>query len=179
MLAMSALLSGCVKNNINESIGTLNPEISLYTLRSLYKNGDLQLNELSMQGAQYIKAVVVSRVENKNLPENTLAVQNIWRNQRRGILVQVPNASEFKFGDSVQINISGSKLIKKDGLLVLLVDNNQQLAVYSSGNNVVPLPVAVSNLKSKFDEFESTYIDITADVEPEPAAGTALNEIKS
>ena len=174
VLAMSVLLSGCIKDNVNESIGTLNPEISLYTLRSLYKNSDLQLNESSLQGAQYIKAVVVSRVENKNLPENTLAVQNIWRNQRRGILVEVPNASEFKFGDSVQINISGSKLIKKDGLLVLSVDNNQQLKVYSSGNNIAPLPVAVSSLKSKFDEFESTYIDITADVEPEPAAGTAL-----
>jgi hypothetical protein len=65
----------------------------------------------------------------------------------------------------------GSKLIKKDGLLVLSVDNNQQLKVYSSGNNIAPLPVAVSSLKSKFDEFESTYIDITADVEPEPLPG--------
>ncbi|WP_172462418.1 hypothetical protein [Sphingobacterium multivorum] len=69
MLAMSALLSGCIKDNVNESIGTLNPEISLYALRSLYKNADLQLNASSLQGAEHIKVVVVSHAENKNLPE--------------------------------------------------------------------------------------------------------------
>ncbi|WP_312189206.1 DUF5689 domain-containing protein [Sphingobacterium sp.] len=172
-LAMSTLLTGC-KEDINEAIGELNPEISLYTLRSLYKNTDLQLNESSALGASYFKAVVVSHTENKNLPENTIAVQNIWRNQRRGILVEVTDASSFKFGDSVQVNIDGAKLIKKSGLLVLSAVDNQQVKVYASNKNVAPLPVSIANLTAKFDEFESTYIDITADVEPEPAPGTVL-----
>ncbi|WP_282636203.1 DUF5689 domain-containing protein [Sphingobacterium thalpophilum] len=172
-LAMSMFLTNC-KEDLNESLGTLNPEISLYTLRSLYKNADLQLNESSALGAKYIKALVVSRAENKNLPENTIAVQNIWRNQRRGILVEVTDASKFNFGDSVQILIDGARLTKKEGALFLSGVTNQQVAVFGSNNNVVPLPVSVANLKAKFDEFESTYIDVTADVEPEPSTGTAL-----
>lgn len=173
VLAMSTLLTNC-KEDINESIGELNPEISLYTLRSLYKNTDLQLNESSALGAKYVKALVVSRAENKNLPENTIAVQNIWRNQRRGILVEVADASQFKFGDSIQINIDGAKLVKKSGLMVLSSVKNQQVNVFASNKNVAPLPVSVANLKAKFEEFESTYIDVTAEVDPEPAAGTAL-----
>lgn len=173
VVAMSSLLSGC-KQDINESIGTLNPEISLYTLRSLYKDADLQLNESNALGAKYVKAVVVSRPENKNLPENTIAIQNSWRNQRRGILLEMANVSQFKFGDSIQINIDGAKLYKKAGLMVLSVGNSQQIATYASNKDVAPLAVSVANLKAKFDEFESTYIDITADVEPEPALGTSL-----
>ncbi|PUV23315.1 DUF5689 domain-containing protein [Sphingobacterium athyrii] len=173
VLAMSTLLTGC-KEDVNESIGELNPEISLYTLRSLHKNMDLQLNESNALGAKYVKALVVSRAENKNLPENTIAVQNIWRNQRRGILVEVTDASSFKFGDSVQININGTKLTKKSGLMFLSAVNNQQVTVFASNKNVAPLPVSVANLKAKFEEFESTYINVTAEVDPEPAAGTAL-----
>ncbi|MDM1293861.1 hypothetical protein HX021_06075 [Sphingobacterium sp. N143] len=173
VLAMSTLLMGC-KEDINEAIGELNPEISLYTLRSLYKDADLQLNESNALGAKYIRALVVSKAENKNLPENTIAVQNIWRNQRRGVLVEVADASKFKFGDSVQINIDGTKLMRKEGILLLSTVDNQQVSVYSSNNSVSPLAVSVENLKSRFDEFESTYIDVTADVEPEPETGAVL-----
>ncbi|MDR2269887.1 MAG: DUF5689 domain-containing protein [Sphingobacterium sp.] len=172
-LAMSTLLTGC-KEDINEAIGELNPEISLYTLRSLHKDADLQLNESNALGAKYVKALVVSRTENKNLPENTIAIQNSWRNQRRGMLVEVTDASSFKFGDSVQINIDGAKLVEKSGLMILSSVNNQQVNVFASNKNVAPLAVSVANLKAKFDEFESTYIDVTADVDPEPATGTAL-----
>ncbi|MGE8379144.1 MAG: DUF5689 domain-containing protein, partial [Sphingobacterium sp.] len=73
-----------------------------------------------------------------------------------------------------QINIDGAKLVKKSGLMVLSSVNNQQVNVFASNKNVAPLAVSVANLKAKFDEFESTYIDVTADVEPEPATGTAL-----
>lgn len=57
--------------------------------------------------------------------------------------------------------------------------NNQQVTVFASNKNVAPLPVSVANLKAKFEEFESTYIDVTAEVDPEPAAGTALKGEKT
>lgn len=167
-------LSSCLKEDVNESIGTSNPETSLYAVRSIFKQDEVALNAENLNQATYIKALVISNHESNNLPQNHIAVQNSWRNQIRGLLIQVNDASKYKFGDSVRIELQDAKLSRSNGSLILKGLNDANIAVYSRNEHVSPFPISIGKLKQNFEQFESTYVDITADVAPEPKKGETL-----
>lgn len=168
------LLSGCIKEDTNYALGKNNEEISLYVVRNHFKDGELTLDSETLNRAVYTKALVVSNHEGNNFPSNYIAVQNTWRNQVRGILVEVDDISKYKLGDSVHINVEGSKVSRKNGSLVLHGLTASSISVINRDNLVQPRAISIGALNRRFDDYESTYVEITADLENEPTSGTPI-----
>lgn len=170
----SLLLSNCGETYKEEIVDYVNSQTSLYTLRSNFKGEDITISENTLEGAQYTGGVVISNYEGKNLRNNTIAIQSTWRGQTRGILVEVDDASKYAFGDSINLNLIGSTLTARQGSLTITNIPNSKITKVSTGNIKTHTPVAISTLENKKDQFESTLISITADVDPEPAQGSKL-----
>ena len=171
LLTSTATLSSCFKEDINEALGTINPEISIYSLRNFYKSNTVNLDKGTLEGAKYTAGVVISDREGNNLPKNVIAIQSDWRGNTRGLLVKLNNADQYAFGDSIQIDLENSKLIKDQNRLILEVSQGSP-KVLASGISKSYRSVAINTLKDRFTEFESTLVNITADIEPEPSSST-------
>lgn len=171
---LATLLSSCFKEDINESIGTNNPEISIYALRNIHKQDDINLGESELTKANHIKALVVSNHEGKNFPSNYIAVQNEWRGQLRGILLEVENPERYRLGDSIDIWVDGLTLGRRDGALALLGANNNNTFIINRNNPVVAKAVSISSLVNQYNNYESTYVEITSDLEVEPTPGSKI-----
>ena len=175
VLGVSLLtLSGCFKEDINESIGTLNPEASLFVVKNVYKGKDVQLNKDLLGGAHVTGGVVISNHENGNLPQGHIAIENYWRGKIRGLLVEVDNPEEYQFGDSIALEVEGASLSQKHGFIGLYGVKSDGIKKISTGNTKVHRAVSIGALQSQPDEYESTLISITADVDPEPSDGETI-----
>lgn len=168
------LFSGCLKEDTNYASGKNNEEVSLYVIRNHFKDAEITLDTEKLEHAVYTKALVVSSHESNNFPSNYIAVQNSWRNQLRGILMEVDDASKYKLGDSIQINLEGLKLSRKNGSLVLNGLNANSISTINRDNAVQPRAISIGALNRRFNDYESTYIEITADLETEPIPGTPI-----
>lgn len=178
-LLSTLLFSGCMKEDINEALGTNNPEVSIYVLRNLFKGNDITLDANVLNDANHIKAVVVSDHDHRNFPDNYIAVQNEWRGQLRGILLEVEDAHRFKFGDSLDVWIDGLKLTQTNGMLTLTGLDRNNSYIINRNNPVRPRPVSVAALNRQFGNYESTYVEITADLEIEPKSGEPIKGKRS
>ena len=173
LITTTATLSSCIKEDVNESLGTINPEISIYTLRNFYKTNTVNLDKNNLEGAKYTAGVVISEKEGNNLPDNVIAIQSDWRGNTRGLLVRVNNADQYALGDSIQIDLENSKLVKEHNRLILEV-NQGSPKVLATGITKSYRSVTINALNERFAEFESTLVNITADVDPEPSSSTTF-----
>ncbi|HET8828139.1 MAG TPA: DUF5689 domain-containing protein, partial [Pelobium sp.] len=165
-LAVSAWL-GCEKHDY--AAGTLSPIASIEDVRGLYKTTEVTLDESNLRGAEKIVGVVISNPDSLNLPEGIVVMQETRSRRIRGIILAVDNASNYKTGDSLVVNITGKKLTKIDGSLQItgLTPANIEVA----GTGFMKTPLAVSNLSviAKPQDYESTLIEIKGGtVSPEP-----------
>lgn len=173
----SSLLTSCLKEDENFSIGTINPETSIYTLRKLYKGSDLKLNSDLLSDAKYVKGIVISNSAAGNFPTNYLVVQNTWRTHTRGIMIDLSSLSlekTYNFGDSITIALENSTISSENEMIILKGLKAENIQIINSGNKVESRSVSISNLLNKFSDYESTYVGITSDLEVEPANGTPL-----
>ncbi|MFZ4860649.1 DUF5689 domain-containing protein [Sphingobacterium sp. Mn56C] len=175
---MALMAAACIKEDRNYAIGENNPETSIYVLRNLQVEKERQLDKDVLSDAKYIHAVVVSNPSAHNFPAKTIAIQNTWRNKTRGLLMQLENVEAYTFGDSIHVPLEGAKLVKTENGLCLTAVNEGNIKVLSRANTVGSQAVSIYNLLTKFSEYESTYVDVTADLEHEPAPGTALKGAK-
>lgn len=166
-------ISSCFKDNVNESIGILNDNISLYSLRNLYQNKDLILNKNNMGGASYTGGIVISNHENGNFPQGSIAIQNLWRGQSRGIVLEVASPNDYHFGDSVIVNLDNALLTRKNGYLAITQLKANAVQVLSSGKVKLHTPVSITALNSNPELYEGTLVSVTADVK-DLAPGTVL-----
>src|SRR5690606_17782140 len=110
---------------------------------------------------------------------NYIAVQNEWRSQLRGIMVEVDDPSRYKFGDSVDIWVDGLQLSEQNGVLTLSGLTHNNTYIVNRNNPVVARPVSIEALHSQFENYESTYVEITSDLEVEPASGEIIKGSKA
>lgn len=158
-------LSSCFKDAINESLGYLNEEASIYQLREVWKGDEIQLNTELLGGARYTSGVVVSNHENGNFPSNKIAIESSWRGQIRGVLLDVQNPENYSFGDSLYIEIDGAKLRKSQEGLTITDLASQAIQKLSSRKEKRHRAVSVGELSRNFDKYESTLINVTANVD--------------
>lgn len=166
-LAISAWL-GCEKHDYAK--GTLSPFTSIEDIRALYKTNDVTLDESNLRGADKVVGVVISNPDSLNIPEGIVVVQQTLRKRTRGIMLALSNASEYKEGDSLVINIVGKKLAKVNG--GLRITNLTEADIDVAGTGFMKTPLAVSNLSviARPQDYESTLIEIKGGtVSPEPA----------
>lgn len=178
-IASILLLSSCFKEDINESLGTSNPEVSIYVLRNYFKGNEITLDANTLTEANHIRALVVSNHEGNNFSDNYIAVQNEWRGQLRGILVEVDDVQRYRFGDSIDIWVDGLTLGQRNGVLALSGLNRNNAYIINRNNSVTARPVSIGALNRQFENYESTYVEITSDLEIEPTPGTPIRGSKA
>lgn len=176
---VSLFLTSCFKEDVNEALGTNNSEISIYALRNLYKGQKITLESDALTDAKYIRALVVSNHEGNNFPSNYIAVQNEWRSQLRGIMVEVDDPERYKFGDSVDIWVDGLQLLEKDGVLTLSGLTHNNTYIINRNNPVSARPVSIATLNAQYANYEATYVEVTSDLEVEPASGETIKGSKA
>lgn len=174
-LLLSFLATGCIKKDINTAEGIPNPHVSLYVLRNVFKGNELTINRDILGGAYNTSGVVVSNHENKNLPPNTIALQSVWRGQSRGMLIRVPEAGSYSFGDSLHINVEQARLVMDKGMLVLDGLTKDKITKVAEGVRKGYMPVSIQNLLKNAGAYEGQLVSITADVDPDPAPGTTFS----
>lgn len=168
---MMLSVQSCFKEDINESLGFQNEEVSLFVVRNVWKGKEIRLNKDLLGGAKYTSGVVISNHENKNLPNGHIAIENEWRGETRGILLELDDLTGYQFGDSVFVDLEGALMTRKNGPLTISGISKRNVQVLSKNKNKVHRPVSISGLLAKPDHFESTLISLTADVDNiEPGA---------
>ncbi|SDD75553.1 DUF5689 domain-containing protein [Niabella drilacis] len=173
-------LTSCFKKDTNYALGTVNEEASIYVLRKAFKGSPVTLSADNLAGAHIVAGVVISRSGNKNFPQGYIALESVWRNQVRGILIAVPDAAKYQFGDSLRIDVSGAKMEQKEyGLEVNNISDNRIEKVPGVSIAKVHRPVSIGTIEKDPDAYESTLISVTADVSPDPVTGEPFKGTKA
>ena len=120
----------------------------------------------NVSGAAIIKGIVISDKDNLNIVGQNLFIQD----ETAGIAVRFTGNHNFAVGTELEIDVSGVQLNQFQGLLQLNnVDllNAQQI---STGNEVQPIQLTISNLLGNFNQYESRLV-VIRDVEISKADG--------
>ncbi|MBB6612831.1 hypothetical protein H7F15_17450 [Pontibacter sp. Tf4] len=165
--------TSCIKEDPNPASGTPNPVASLYVVRDAYHGGDLELGTGPLFGAHLIGGVVVSDPAGNNWPAGYVAIQDSWRGMKRGILLDLGEqaAANYAVGDSVQFDVRGTKVTRKNGVLQVLGLNPTAIQKKATGLPVAPTTVSVGELLNNFEKYESTLVMVTGDMDPLPVTG--------
>ncbi|HEX6429877.1 MAG TPA: DUF5689 domain-containing protein, partial [Niastella sp.] len=150
--------------------------ISIFDVRQLYKEEDLVLSKENMFGASKLAAVVISDHTEKNLPAGLLVVQDIRRLQTlRGISVEIgAAAANYHSGDSVQIDIIGSTLTRKNGILT--ITGITEANITAKGKGLVAInAVTVAQLHAHPELYESSLCLVNkSSFNPAPKTGEVI-----
>ncbi|WP_207514347.1 DUF5689 domain-containing protein [Longitalea luteola] len=175
LLYLGVLLGGlfpsCVKENINEATGELNPLASIYVIRSAYKEADIRLGRNTLSGAYRTTGKVIATGASGNFPEGYLIIQDNWRGLIRGVALVLDKAAatSYAVGDSILVDLEGSVLSRSgNGPLTITGLNAAAITKISSGHPVTVRPVTINELKKAPQHFENTLVSVTADVTPLP-----------
>lgn len=174
MALYTALLTSCLKDDVNVADGVPSDYMALLDVRALHKGNDLALTKEVMAGASKITGVVISDQNAKNIPSNYVVLQQTSRLRTRGIVLYLPQgASAYKIGDSLEVNVSNAKLVRRKGVLQItdvvtsLIEKVGQNKIYQ------PTQLTLKELNKNFDRYESTLVKI-AHVDA-TAAGTTIS----
>jgi len=181
MILLLLSTTGCLKENTNPAEGTPVPMAALITVKDVFRGDDVNLGPDNLNGAHLTTGVVVSDATSRNFPEGYVIIQNSWRNRIRGIaLVVDPSiAQKYSVGDSLVIDVRGTRLKEDNGTLTLQNIKESQIQLVSSNNPIIVQSVSLDNLSKNFKTFESTVVSTTADLSIYPAVGETIAGEKS
>src|SRR5690606_33853606 len=176
MILLLLSTTGCLKENSNPAEGIPASMASLITIKDVYRGNEVELSPDKLSGAQFTTGVVISDATTKNVPEGYVIIQNSWRNRLRGIalLVDPSTAQKYSVGDSLIIDIRGTRLKEDNGTLTLQNLKDNQIELISSNNPIAVQSVSLENLSKNFNVFESTVISTTADLSTYPTTGETI-----
>jgi hypothetical protein len=176
IINVAAAISGCNKVKYDYPGGTPSDIISCLDVRQLYKEEDLVLTKENMYGATKLAAVVISDHTEKNLPAGLLVVQDIRRLQTlRGISVEIgAAAANYHSGDSVLIDIAGSTLTRKNGILTITGVTEANVTAAGKGK-VAITALNIAQLKAHPELYESSLCLVNkSSFNPAPKAGEVI-----
>jgi hypothetical protein len=158
IINIAVAINSCSKDTYENYPGGEPYEIiSVLDVRLLYKGEDVVLSKDNMYGASRLAAVVASDHTGKNLPEGLLIVQDNRRLQLlRGISIELgAAAANYHPGDSLMIDVSGSTLTRKDGILT--ITGLTESSITPQGKGVLNInAITIAQLKAKPDDYESS-----------------------
>jgi hypothetical protein len=158
IINLAVAISGCNKETYeNYPGGTPNNIVSLLDVRPLYKGQDVTLTEENLYGASKLAAVVISDHTAGNLPEGLLVVQDSRRlGTIRGISIELgAAAAKYHPGDSLQIDVTGGTLTRKNGILIIA--GLPESKITAKGKGVVAINAITTDLiKANPGNYEST-----------------------
>lgn len=162
---------------------TLSPYIALFDLRSLSHNINdvVELTTDKMSGADSITGIVITDHSANNFSDSLLVLQDRRRlSMLRGIAVIVPNASDFKTGDSIVVKVKGGTLKRKDGLLQIVGIKPENVRKVGSNKTIDINQVPIDKLLANPDVYECTQISVVKGGpnpmpdKPTPLSGTMV-----
>ncbi|TVQ50107.1 MAG: hypothetical protein EA362_03175 [Saprospirales bacterium] len=124
----------------------------------------------NVSGAAVIRGIVTSDRENNNIVGQNLFIQDATA----GIAVRFNGNHNFAMGTELEIDVSGVQLNQFQGLLQL---NNVDLLnaqAISTGNEVEPIELTISNLLGNFDQYESRLVVINDVLLSKPDGGSTF-----
>lgn len=168
--------TGCKKTGYgNYPGGEVNPVISIYDLKSIFKGSPVLLSEATMFGSQKITGVVTSDHSGNNMPDGLLVLQHLGRlNMRRSIAVNIgADAAKYFPGDSIVITATGGTLQRQNGILQITGLSGTAVNKISSGHNITALLISDATAIAKnFDVYENALAIITkAEFNPPASPG--------
>lgn len=166
-------MAACIKKNENPATGTPSPLTSIATLRNVYKGEDVTINTAMLAGAVSVRGVVISDHSGMNLPAGYVVLQNTARGSTAGMILSMDAAKAQSYvpGDSLEVNVEGLSLVNRNGALLLDNVTADRVVLIASGAKVKVTQVSVSALTAEFAKYESTLVEVTADVKPVPQPG--------
>ncbi len=181
VISIIAVTGSCTKDTYeNYPGGEPNPIVSILDVRPLYKGKDVVLSKENMYGAFKLAAVVISDHTEGNLPGGLLVVQDSRRlSTLRGISIELgAAAANYHPGDSVVIDISGSTLTRKNGILT--ITGVTESKVTAAGKGVVAInAITVAQANSNPDNYESTLCLFNkSSFNPAPQPGDVISGSK-
>ncbi|HEX7757011.1 MAG TPA: DUF5689 domain-containing protein [Niabella sp.] len=181
VLSTVAVISSCTKNTYENYPGGKPYEvIAISDLRLLYKGQDVTITRESLAEASKLAAVVVSDHTAGNMPEGLLVVQDKRRLELlRGIAIDIgAAAASYHPGDSVNIDITGGVLTRKNGILTItgLAASN----VTPQGKGFLDVnAINIAELKKHPDFYENTLCLFNkSSFNPAPKPGDVISGTK-
>ncbi len=175
------LLNSCKKSEGNYFGATPYDIVSVLDVRPLYRGQDVTLSKENLYGGDKLSAVVISSHADGNLPEGLLIVQDSRRlGLVRGISIELGTAAaDYVPGDSLWIDVVGSTLTRKNGILMLTGITTNHITPRGKGTvgiNVVTAP----ELKANIDKYESSLCIVNkAGFNPAPQPGEVISGTKT
>ncbi len=162
LVAILTMLVSCYKTKLNYPGGKVSPYIAIYDVRNLFKGKPVELNNGSLDGSSKIACMVVSDHRTNNLPEGLLIVQNNPRlNFLRGLAINIgAQAANYLPGDSLIIDVAGSKLEKINGILQITNITETKIEKIASNKPIEVSRVNIDKLLARPDDYESTLIAV-------------------
>ncbi|WP_157977232.1 DUF5689 domain-containing protein [Taibaiella helva] len=172
-LLMLLATASCIKKNENPATGTPSPLTSVSQLRSLYKGSDVIISSELLAGATTVRGVVISDHSGANFPAGYVILQNTARGSTTGIILNMDGETAKRYvpGDSVEVQVDGLSLVNRNGALMLEQVASDRVHRLAAGAAIKVTPVSVSALTAEFAKYESTLVEVTADVKPVPQPG--------
>lgn len=174
-------LSSCLKKETNPADGVPSPLTSIELLRSAHKGTDVSVAPEMLAGAVNIRGVVISDHSGNNLPGGYIILQNTSRGRTRGIILNTNAelAKSYIPGDSLEVKVDGLMLVRANGVLRLENVSADRITKLADSVPVTIAQVSVSALVANFKEYESTLVEVTADVIPVPQPGEKYKGVKA
>ena len=155
--------------------------IGILDLRPIYRGQDVSLTKENLYGATKLAAVVISDHREGNLPEGLLVVQDNRRMSLvRGISIELgAAAAKYVPGDSLMIDIVGSTLTRKNGILMLTGISESDIS--PKGKGIVGINnINVLQLKTNPEVYESSLTILNkSSFNPVPVEGEVLSGEKT
>ncbi|MGJ7030988.1 DUF5689 domain-containing protein [Niabella hirudinis] len=182
VLGAVATISSCTKNTYENYPGGVPYDVvSILDVRPIYKGQDVTLTKEMLYGGTRLEAVVISDHTEGNLPEGLLVVQDNHRlNTLRGIAIDLGAAAAgYHPGDSVMIDILGSTLTRKNGILTLT--NIVESKVTPKGKGILNVNIiTTAQLEADPNSYESSLCVINKSCfNPAPQPGDEIGGVKT
>lgn len=175
-LLMVVFSAACKKSEYgNYPGGVINPYISIYDLKTVYKGTPVKLSAETLFGSENITGIITSDHAGKNIPEGLIILQDSRRlAQLRGIAVNIgADAAKYVPGDSVVVNVAGGTLERVKGITQITGVAGTAVTKVASGKPVVAqIMGSVAPIIANPDVYENIVVTLTqAELNPPATSG--------
>lgn len=157
LIIIAVAINSCMKDTYeNYPGGTPNDIVAVLDIRPLYKGKDVMFTKENLYGATKLAVVVASDHTEKNMPADLLFVQDNRRlTLLRGIAIELATAPTYHPGDSLWIEIVGSTLTRKNGMLTITGLSPTKITAKGKGTLALNA-ITIAQLLAAPNDYESS-----------------------
>lgn len=171
-VAIVSLFAGCEVDDPVPPKTRPNPNITLSDLRNVYNGEEVRLDPKLIMDAHQIAGVVISDAASGNIAKGEFIIQNTQRGMIGSIVVSLDGSPDVPFviGDSLIIDVVGSKLTRVNGELKLTDVSLSSIEKRREGCEVKPRALTLQELVSNFHLYEGNLVKVIGtSINPPPA----------